>query len=158
MPEVLDFSSHQIIDVLVKGPNGKDYVLREASGDTVAKFNNARARCAQYKDGGLSGVEGLGDLEPMLVSMCLFEDKGDGTPDPQKPVRASILRAWPGPVVKALFDKASEISELDSDKDVASLRKQRDALDKQIKQIEEESAKNAPKSSETGSNLLENEE
>jgi len=158
MTEVFDFSNHQIIDILVKGPNGKDYVLREASGDTVAKFNNARARCAKYQDGGLAGVEGLGDLEPMLVSMCMFEDKGDGTPDPHKPIKGNLLRAWPGPIVKALFDKAAEISELDSDKDLSSLRKQRDAIDKQIKQIEEDQAKNAPRSSETGLNLPGNEE
>jgi len=158
MTEVLDFSNHQIIDILVKGPNGKDYVLCQANGDTVAKFNSARARCARYQDGGMSGVEGLGDLEPMLVSMCMFEDKGDGTPDPQKPIKGTLLRAWPGPVMKTLFNKAKEISEIDLDNDLASLRKQRDALDKQIRQIEGDQAKNVLKSSETGLSLPENEE
>jgi len=56
MTEVFDFSNHQIIDILVKGPNGKDYVLCQANGDTVAKFNSARARCARYQDGGMSGL------------------------------------------------------------------------------------------------------
>ena len=155
--EALDFSSHEIIRIPVVGPDKKSYILCEGSGDTVAKYNNARARCAKYKDGGLAGVEGAGDLEMLLVSMCLWNDKGDGTPDPQKPVAYSVLRSWPGSVIHRLFDEAKRITEIDADDDLASLKKQRSELDEKIRQIEEDAAKNEPSPSETGLSLPGNE-
>jgi hypothetical protein len=88
---------------------GKPFQLREATSDGAAKFRNAAAGTARITDGKVSGVGNVGDLEPLLVSLCLFD--GDG-----KPVPLSVVRQWPGRVVRKLFDKAKTISGLDEDK------------------------------------------
>ena len=145
----LDFSSIEVIEIPVVGPDKNNYVLREASGDSVARFNNARGRCVQFKDGGMSSVDGQGDLEAFLVSLCLFHIKDDcdtsdpstWTADVKKSVKAPIIRAWPERVVRPLFEKAKEISEVDEPEDLKTLQEQRNKLDEQIKNIE----RNAPK-------------
>ncbi len=138
-----DFGSLEAIEIPVVGPDKKPYILREASGDVVAKFNNARGRCVQFRDGGMSAVNGQGDLEAFLVSLCLFHVKEDGTADFKKPVRAPIIRSWPERVVKPLFEKAKEISEIDEPDDLAALKEQRKKLNEQIEKLMEDSpAKN----------------
>lgn len=154
MSNEFDFGSLEVIEIPVVGPDKKPYILREASGDAVAKFNNARGRCVQFRDGGMSAVAGQGDLEALLVSLCLFhvvkeadEEIDMNHPelwkaDLKKALTAMTIRSWPERVVKPLFDKAKEISEIDEPEDLAALKEQRDKLDKQIKDLEESEAKN----------------
>lgn len=88
---------------------GKQYVLREADADAVRRYRNAIFKCTRTGDNGrISAGEGLADTEPLLVSLCLFEvtDKGE------KPVSLPTVLSWPGHVVKAIFEKAKEISRL----------------------------------------------
>lgn len=150
-----NFSSLEVIEIPVVGPDNKPYVLREASGDVVAKFNNARGRCVEFQEKGIHKMHGGGDLEAFLVSLCLFHAARDSnneevdmdhpelwTADTKKPLTAMTIRSWPGKVVKVLFDKAKEISEIDEPEDLKALIEQRDKLDKQIKGLEEDQAKN----------------
>ncbi len=142
MNDQYDFSSLAIIEIPVVGPDGKRYMLREASGDAVAKFNNARARCIQFKDGAMASVSGQGDLEVLLVSYCLFHTDETGAAKLNTPVDIKLIRSWPNRVVKPLYDAAREISEIDAEDDLPTLKKRREELDRQIKQVEGTSAKN----------------
>jgi hypothetical protein len=75
-------------------------------------------------------VKGLADLEPMLVSLCLFDEQG-------KPVPAAFVREWPSRVIKAIYDECKRISQLDEAAETADdLKKQRDELDKRIAKLE----------------------
>ena len=145
-----DFSDLKIIEVSVKGPNGKSYMLREASGAAAAQFNNARAKCAKFKDGELESVTGPGRLPLYLISLCLFNTKDDGTANINSSVSLSVIQPWPDRVIQKLFDKSKEISEIDEDDDLESLVKQRDELNEKIAKLEEDAAKNELESSETG--------
>lgn len=102
----LDFGSLENTDVKVTGPDKKKYVLREATGAVAAKYRNACMACMKLTpDGKSAGIQGLADVEPLLVSMCLFTEEGSS-------VELSLIKAWPAKVVKKLFETAQEISDL----------------------------------------------
>ena len=109
---------------------GDSYLLREASGEAAAKFNNARTACYDYMAGKLSKIHDTGDLEPLLVALCIFTHDG-------KPVPESTVRGWPARIVTALFEKAKEISGLGPET-VDDLLKQRAELDQQIARLQEQ--------------------
>jgi len=90
-----------------------DYVLREATSGAAKDFANARiARVKMGSAGEPTAYGSLGDLEPLLVSMCLFELSG-------KPVTMKFVELMPYRMQKALYDKAREISGLDDDDPLA---------------------------------------
>ena len=141
-PNEFDFSDLETVKIPVTGPNKKRYHLVEASADATAKYKSAQARCARFKNGEMNGVDGVGDLEPYLVSMCLFaiNDKGEQSTTSEN---FSVIRTWPSRIVIKLYDKAREISEIDRDDDLESLLKQRANLDKLIAKLQgEDPAKN----------------
>lgn len=153
-----DFGDHKAITIPVTGPiDKKEYVLTEASEDASKHFDNARGRCAHFKDGGLSGVDGLGDMPQVLLHMTLFEANDDGSPDTKRPISRRDLARWPTRYVKPLFAEVLYISEIDDDTDLATLKKQREELSERIAKMEEDAAKNAPSDMETGSSLPESE-
>lgn len=145
-----DFSSHKVIEIPVTSPTGKKHVLREASGDAVARFNSARSRCMRFQDGGVSGVEGMGGLEMLLVSLCLFNVDEEGKPNLNSTVSQTELKSWPGRDIAELSNEAKKISEIDMDDDLDSLRKQYKDLGERIQEMEDDAAKNEPTSTEIG--------
>ena len=97
----------------------QQYVLREANGDTACKFQNARVARYEYNDEGkLVRLRDTADLEPFLVSLCLFMQDG------VTPVSEVTIRSWPGKIQGKLYDRAKEISGLDETEDLATLEKQ----------------------------------
>lgn len=106
--EKIDFSGIIVTEVSVE--IGKDkFILREANGDVAVKFRNARLACYVYTDQGiLKGIEGMANLEPMLVAGCLFKV----TPSGERPVTEDEVRALPARVQKKLFARAKAISDL----------------------------------------------
>ena len=156
----LNFEDLELILIKVTGPkpNKTKYVLAEACAESVAKFNSARAKCLRFQDGGVAGVEGQGDMEIYLVSLCLFKPTEESAqtdnwiPDQTQSVSLTRLREWPGRMVSALYNRAIEISEIDLEDDIDKLLKQREDLDKKIKEIQEkERVKNELSDTETGS-------
>lgn len=112
---------------------GEEYILREASEGAVCQFKNALMRCTKMNsDGKVSFIENAADVEPFLVSLCLFKVTEKGP----IPVPLITIKAWTSRVVKPLFDKAKEISNLDDTKDtpdtlldkITKLQEQRDKL------------------------------
>jgi len=117
MPEVMDFGDITPIEVKVR-IQGKNYVLREASEAVTCRYRNAQVRCAHVApDGKATKVEGpIADTEPLLVSLCLFEE------DTGAPVDQKVIMQWPSRVVRQLFDKVKEISDLDESAQSASVK------------------------------------
>jgi len=148
MVESLDFSTLEIIELEI-AIDSKTYLLREASGDASVKYRNACLSATKVKDGKVSGFDGLADVEPLLISFCLYERKEDGTRGNR--VKLDKIRAWPARVQKALFEKTKEISELDEDEEtVESLEKKlKEAREKETEK--EETVKNEPEVMTAGS-------
>jgi hypothetical protein len=102
---VFDVCERRKVDVRI----GKDlYDLYEASGASGVHFKNAQMETRVYgPDGVLVGLRNVANLEPLLVSLCLFKKDSD------VPVAKSVITGWPFRIQKALFDKIVEISDLD---------------------------------------------
>ena len=100
----------QTIPVII---GGTEYELREANGDTAARWRNAilKQTTINPETGKPSSVGQIADTESFLVALCLFE-KSNG-----KPVSQIQVKKWPSRVVKQLFDKVQEISDLKEDDD-----------------------------------------
>ena len=111
--------------------SGKDYSLREASGDAATKFANARLNCIKLgPDGKPQTVRGIADVEPLLVSLCLFDETGKNVPE-------ATVRSWPARVQKVLFERAKEMSHLDDLETEAAIVAQITALQKRLEEMRE---------------------
>lgn len=94
---------------------GERYIIVEASEDAAKKYKNTAMRATKFSDKGKpSGVDGLADVEPLLVSMCLFKLDETGA---RSPVLLSTVLKWPHRVVEPIYQKARELSGLKEDKD-----------------------------------------
>ncbi len=130
MSNDLNFSDLSIIELPVQvGENS--YTLREANEATAVKWRNATMAAARFRDGSISGFSGIADSEPLLVSLCLF-DKDN------KNVHIDTVKEWPARIVKTMFEKAKEISELGETEE--TVKELEDRLQK-AKEVEE-AAKN----------------
>lgn len=107
--ELMDLGDLAPVEISCK-IGGKPYLLREADAAGAAKYRNYMMACTRMTDGKVTGVKDLADAEVLLVSLCLFhcDDKGMWVTVP-----AATLKSWPARVLKPLFDKAKEISQLD---------------------------------------------
>lgn len=88
--------------------NGAQYILREANGDAACRYRNAVMECVEMVDGKPARVHGMANTEPLLVAMCLRTADG-------KLVGEATVRSWPPRVIKVLFAKAKEISDLEDE-------------------------------------------
>ena len=133
----------------------KKYVLTEASEDAAVKISNARIEAARFGETGtLSHVKGAADVEPLTVSLCLFEANqktGELVRDkegfPQGAVSLGFVRHRIKPhIVKELYDRAIAISRLEEKETVTSLDKKITELQKKrLKLIEEQKKGSDPK-------------
>lgn len=107
------------------------YFLKEASGDAATKFANARLNCVKLgPDGKPQTVRGIADVEPLLVSLCLFDSNGKNVPE-------ATVRSWPYRIQKALFDRAKEMSHLDDLETEAAIVDQITSLQKKLDEMHE---------------------
>lgn len=112
MSDEFDFSGIKPIEIPVKGPDGNDYVLKEANGTAAKLFNDARIGGVLLgEEGNAQRVSDIGKLEPYLVSLCLFGQPGD------RPIKQQVIEQWPYQVIKKLYNKAIEISHLSEKED-----------------------------------------
>jgi hypothetical protein len=129
-----DFDSLADQEIEVKY-RGCTFYLLEADAATGRDFTNKGVACKN------NDLIGLGDLEPWLVSQCLWRVKPG---DPQKPagerVPLAVVLTWEHKVVHPLFLKAVKIGELGGDKDPDAIRKQIAELQGQLTTIEEQEA------------------
>jgi hypothetical protein len=142
----LDFSDITTQEIQVKLPNGKECVLREASGADAVKYRNMLSSSAKLSaDGKMAKVENIADSEPYLVHLCLFEvkDRNGSTVRVQVPLEE--VKALPNRVMKVLYDKVKEISGLALEEETKEVLEKRKAeVEKKLKDIEsEEDSKNS---------------
>lgn len=141
----IDFDTVEPITIDVK-VSGQWYVLREGSGDAVAKFKNKLMKCARTMPDGKQTFDGLGDMEAYLISLCLYETEGGqkgvikvdkSKKDPVEVLVSEFkIRSWPGRVQKELFKKAKEITPIEDEeatiegmeKQIAELQSRIDTL------------------------------
>lgn len=148
----IDFGTLEEIEipVKIKGKDGKvrEYILREASGEAVVQYRNAMfQRTTLGPEGKPTKLQGFGDVEPLLVSLCLFETTANGT---ERNVPVTVVKAFPGRVQKKLYETALDISDLREEDTIAELEKR--LLEAKKKQAEREQAEgNFDDSTETGS-------
>jgi len=132
--EGMNFDDISLAEVQVN-IGSKPYVLREAMEETACRYRNAILEGTEYgTDGKLSKARKLADVEPMLVALCLFTKDDNGV---LHSVPEKTIRGWPSKVVKRLFQKIKEISELDEQETVAALEKRLEEM-----KAKEESSKN----------------
>lgn len=108
MTDDFNFSlDEQTFDLSVAGDK---YVIVEASEEAAKRYKNTAMRATKFSDKGKpSGVDGLADVEPLLVSMCLFKVGVDGA---RTPVPLATILKWPHRVVEPIYQKARELSGL----------------------------------------------
>ena len=89
------------------------YILVEADSETGTMYKNQAMAAGRFsEEGKLAGVNGLAEVEPLLVSRCLF--KLDAAME-RHPVTLATVKAWPNRVVKSLYQKAQAMSDLKED-------------------------------------------
>ena len=125
MIEPMVFESLEPIMVPVK-IGTEWYALKEASGEAARKYQNALLSGASLGvDGRTSsleldklalGLDKLADIEPLLVSECLFHAVYDVVANRIVSVGTlvgySVIIEWPGKIISRLYAKVKEISEL----------------------------------------------
>lgn len=144
-PECLNFDL-TLVEVPVTIGTDK-YILREASGKAACIYRNAMfGHTTLGPEGNPVSFKGMADIEPLLVSLCLFKA------DTNSPVTLDKVRELPSRIVTSLHNKAKEISNLSEDEDTAdSLDKEQKALDKRKKALIDSQSKKVPSSTMDGS-------
>ncbi len=89
---------------------GEKYILAEATGDAAVKYRNQAIAGAKMVDGKVTGFRNVADVEPLLVSLCLWKLTDDGR---LSAVTEKTVRSWPSHYQKDLFERAKSISNLD---------------------------------------------
>ena len=89
---------------------GKKYVLREADEGTAAKWDNAKMRGAVMEGGKMLKMpDDLPGSARVLVAGCCFESLDDGK---ERRLTEQEIANWPARVVRPLFERAKELSDL----------------------------------------------
>lgn len=109
---------------------GRDYVLKPVNEKGHTIYADAKARALRMADGKLIGIDKIGTLPSLLVSLCLFVvvKRPDGTEAFQPMSQTAIQEKWPPHYVAELYKKAAEISHID--------RNENKTLDKEIEELE----------------------
>lgn len=119
----------------------RKFTLREASGNAEIQYRNSMFQSTKLdEDGNAVGYTNLADAEPLLVSLCLFDEQS-GNPSVQE------VREWPTRIISPLFDKIQEISDMGATEDnIPRLEKMLERAKKRAAGLKKE-----PASTETGS-------
>jgi hypothetical protein len=121
--------------------DGESYVLIEPTEADAKTYRNAVLR-SQRMDAETKTItsEGMADVPSILVACCLFKADLDGSK--RSPVAQKTILTWPTKVIKALFQKAQDMGDLNE------LPETKEDLEKVIKKCSDriarlEAAKNS---------------
>lgn len=129
MDNVMRFESIELIEIPVE-LGDKKYVLREATGAVACKYRDALLSNTQMGSDGKASIKINNETEVLLVSLSIFETDG-------RPVSIATVKGWPSRIVKALYTKVKEISELD-EKEAPKEEKKADESDSLGNELTEE--------------------
>ena len=123
---MLQFTT-EIAQTLVK-INSEWYVVVEADGAASRAYVNATAERVVLVDGSPSQLKGAGDLQSLLVSLCLKKvtdyepeiDENDNLLSPiptshLSPVPQRTIEKWPARIQKALELEAKKLSDMEGE-------------------------------------------
>lgn len=127
----LDLLSPMVFDDLapIQVPitwRGKEYKLCECDVPGVAKFKSVAAANFKYANGEMAGLSNIGDMDPLLVTLCLKRVLEDGT---LSPVDRAFVDKLPSKMVRDLADRARDINPALDEKPT------KESLDKQISRL-----------------------
>ena len=147
--EGYDFSEPD--DQLIYAVKGKKYLAVQAFGTQAAKYKSLMQQTIKFNED-RSTIEGAGDIEPIMVSICSFEIKADGTRGPL--VKEDVVRSWPYKAIKKVFDWIIESSDLKEEPTIESLTKEITTLQKKLAKLQkgQTDVKNDQTETTTGSN------
>lgn len=91
---------------------GDRYLLVEANSETATVYRSLILKSASMKEGRVEGMQGVAEAEPYLVSSCLFKIVVKDNVEVREAVKLATVKKWPSRVVKPLFNKLMEISDL----------------------------------------------
>lgn len=95
------------------------YFLCEATAGAAKAYINARSSTLVLStDGAVHGVRSIGDLEPLIVSLCLFHDDNGQV---GKAVSLKDIEQLPYRIIHALAEKAREISGFEEHESLSSV-------------------------------------
>ena len=120
----------------------KRYELHEADEGAACVYSNESIKGATFgPDGKMVRMEGIGNVQPLLVSLCLREalvdDQGEPTGVTRK-VSVQEIKKWKPRVVRHLFNAAKEISNLGEEEETEEgLLKQREEIDRKLEKLQE---------------------
>jgi len=104
-----DFSLIEEVEIPVVSPEGEEFTLKRASGRVAKEHRNAVMAATIFgPDGKVTGFRNLASVEPRFVAGCLFDRAG-------KNPSVSKVEGWPSMVLKKLYEKAKEISDVGED-------------------------------------------
>lgn len=123
----------------------KWYTLREADEGAAVQYRSAGAACARFNPdtGKPERVEGLAALQPLLVSLCLYDNEKD------QRVSLEFVKKLPPRIVKKLYEEAQVMSHLiEGEETLETLLEQLAALEAKIDRFraEEEALGNSQRS------------
>lgn len=117
----LEFDSAELIELPVT-IGKKKFIAVEADGDTACKYRNRIIENTKLgKDGSPTSIKGIGDLDPFLVSQCLYIADTGGNRTTTR-VTAEEVRKLPSRIMSKIADAIKEVSELtDAEDTIESL-------------------------------------
>ena len=136
MDELLDFDiTPKEVSVRI---GGELYVLKEATGDSACKWQNKAVNATKLgPDGKPVAVGNIADIEPYLLSLCLFPVSKAGTVA-DKAVPEAIIRQWPSHVTSRLYEKVLVMSGLRKEKSKADLVRELEEIQQKLEVIDTE--------------------
>ena len=125
------------------------YALKPADAGVAITFRNAQMAAIRFKGNSIANftpekLEGVADLEAILVQMCLFQvTTNNNNEENLRPVSDRFVRALPPKTLHTLFIRAKEISDLlEEEQTVEALKSTREKIDKQIESLEKDTVGN----------------
>lgn len=133
-----DITLIEIPVTLTERKEKKNYILREATGEAACKWQNKVFSSTKIgPDGKPSSIGNVADIEPYLLSMCLFPVSPEGNTSPI-PCKESFIRTLPAKVQSALYDKVLVISGLKKNQTKQSLLETIQTAQEQLENFDKE--------------------
>jgi hypothetical protein len=92
------------------------YLLKEATGEAVAKYRDAQLRATKLnKEADVVQLGDVAESELLLLSLCLWEAQTHGGKYlPKQSVSLDTVKAWPSRITTPLFTELERMSGLNA--------------------------------------------
>ncbi len=96
------------------------YVAKEMLTPAKARYDSTRARVLSNNGGQLRADGDVGELDPLIVELSLFEVYQKPNPDGSKtpahrPVPRSVINTWRGAITEQVAEVCKRVNDIDQD-------------------------------------------